>query len=182
MCLYNVTLPTERVSWNSAVVFVLFVFGVSRSPRSVWVEIPPFLLFLLFLSVTLPTERVSWNFFSIGGVFPPAESRSPRSVWVEIPFLFLWDGINTSRSPRSVWVEISALTFIFIQSVVTLPTERVSWNLLQSVLHQRQALSRSPRSVWVEMSSVSSTNAYTAVTLPTERVSWNTFSFSLGRY
>ena len=58
---FPVTLPTERVSWNFLLFFPLFLLVLSRSPRSVWVEI----IFLLVDSqptfVTLPTERVSWN-------------------------------------------------------------------------------------------------------------------------
>ena len=190
-----VTLPTERVSWNC----VQMKNGCLQR-------------------VTLPTERVSWNFSTVSVPLLFGTSRSPRSVWVEIRAshfgMFMW----LSRSPRSVWVEIVGREQAFVDYLshaphgacelkcsscvnkykiyfVTLPTERVSWNVLGEGTSSSHLQSRSPRSVWVEIvfwsiKAVTSGHAPHGacelkllygiyknitdwVTLPTERVSWN---------
>ena len=146
---------------------------MSRSPRSVWVEITLALITLDKIIVTLPTERVSWNNICVTVHNKYPESRSPRSVWVEIPFLFQSVFLVTSRSPRSVWVEISVVlnrrytvlghaphgacelkcvgcNQMGRNCTVTLPTERVSWNYCKERFY-----------------------TFLCVTLPTERVSWN---------
>ena len=81
---------------------------------------------------------------------------------------------SPSRSPRSVWVEILQVVLYSDIEVVTLPTERVSWNLYGSQTLPHFFLSRSPRSVWVEIFFVRKKHPERCVTLPTERVSWNT--------
>ena len=103
---FPVTLPTERVSWNFLLFFPLFLLVLSRSPRSVWVEI----IFLLVDSqptfVTLPTERVSWNLCK-NWKWLEISSHAPHGACeLKFPPLFLSLLIFLSRSPRSVWVEI----------------------------------------------------------------------------
>ena len=58
----EVTLPTERVSWNTDQFVGGKTWRWSRSPRSVWVEISKSATICGGTLVTLPTERVSWNF------------------------------------------------------------------------------------------------------------------------
>ena len=146
---------------------------MSRSPRSVWVEI------------NFKIDK-SFNFVS----------RSPRSVWVEMCVLDVlkisfdshaphgacelksnvdinitgskrhaphgacelkshsfrhFSAFNKSRSPRSVWVEILIVIDWDLGIIVTLPTERVSWNWERVSNEIWKTESRSPRSVWVEI-------------------------------
>ena len=145
---------------------------LSRSPRSVWVEINHANAILTLGYVTLPTERVSWNqCTTLTGCLTPGHaphgacelkwcwfyaqrfrytSRSPRSVWVEMFIHGQIRPLHMSRSPRSVWVEMICTTN-----------------------QPKNLKSRSPRSVWVEMQKTAKTNVNVKVTLPTERVSWN---------
>ena len=123
-----VTLPTERVSWNMDWYRINFIFAVSRSPRSVWVEISFYIGGIIPPIVTLPTERVSWNFrrcFCLWCfcVTLPTERVSWNSYRRDKP-----PDILLSRSPRSVWVEIVNSFYTNFFKFVTLPTERVSWN------------------------------------------------------
>ena len=151
--------------------------------------------------VTLPTERVSWNSDNSRWYFHLLRSRSPRSVWVEIQTPTCWKprlssnaphgacelkfvtyllrkSYKLSRSPRSVWVEIIYIFYSLHLFTVTLPTERVSWNINISSEREVKHMSRSPRSVWVEISKSATICGGTLVTLPTERVSWN-FSIAI---
>ena len=152
--------------------------------------------FVYLIPVTLPTERVSWNECQQVVVVLHCVSRSPRSVWVEIAFVVLQMPRNPCHAPHgacelklSIEVEkyervchaphgACELKCMFRFSfqwycLVTLPTERVSWNPLfhewrisksghaphgacelkfQSYTnHTSCGVSRSPRSVWVEI-------------------------------
>ena len=178
----------------------------SRSPRSVWVEIPIKILptvsctrhaphgacelkffltvfFVYSLYVTLPTERVSWNFFSSGGIIPPDVTLPTERVSWNRPIYYLNHLYFLSRSPRSVWVEILLFCDVFNHSMSRSP--RSVWVEIRRCWRNKKmtVASRSPRSVWVEIWWNAGDNGhFKEVTLPTERVSWNTFSFSLGRY
>ena len=196
VALNTVTLPTERVSWNCTQFLFLRRCHLSRSPRSVWVEITYSCSQRASKSVTLPTERVSWNFIfhfcgAICCVTLPTE-RVSWNVHFKIP-LFFWDGhaphgacelkcifkpkcdrFNMSRSPRSVWVEI--LYFIFAVRYVASRSPRSVWVEISDVfVVDFCVVSRSPRSVWVEMNWTNMIFSICIVTLPTERVSWNAF-------
>ena len=152
----RVTLPTERVSWNCRYLQCSRL-STCHAPHGAC-ELKYLITFsaVCFCFVTLPTERVSWNLvlpfcYAICCI----ASRSPRSVWVEIDSLYfrIWFDVShaphgacelkllysvlqfsfvTSRSPRSVWVEIFDGCLCVGICLVTLPTERVSWNF-QSV-------------------------------------------------
>ena len=112
-----------------------------------------FVMYLLrksYISVTLPTERVSWNFFFlIGGGFSPGHaphgacelkldssliqfkaspSRSPRSVWVEISFFLSAGGFPRHAPHGACELKFFIVFSVVFVGVVTLPTERVSWN------------------------------------------------------
>ena len=104
----RVTLPTERVSWNVSIYILRVFYWLSRSPRSVWVE----MIFqnhnLIMVYVTLPTERVSWNW-----------GRKE---------LHCYDNV-TLPTERVSWNCFFTGTLKDCSSV-TLPTERVSWNQL----------------------------------------------------
>ena len=77
-----------------------------------------------------------------------------------------------SRSPRSVWVEINKFPKHNHCLLVTLPTERVSWNVLVPLVVALVVVTLPTERVsWngIEPSPLLSK----IVTLPTERVSWN---------
>ena len=126
----NVTLPTERVSWNNFFINRQQNCTASRSPRSVWVEICYIFVKKKLQIVTFPTERVSWNNLHLLQ-FAPFHSHAPHGA-CELKSILFFGRNNSaeSRSPRSVWVEIC---YIFVKKklhFVTLPTERVSWNFI----------------------------------------------------
>ena len=136
-----VEIGIAQVKWNQ--------HCKSRSPRSVWVEIQSSTEICQLLQSRSP--RSVWVEMLCPKIYcQPYQSRSPRSVWVEIISPAFGTLKLKSRSPRSVWVEICKLSYCFRYNPVTLPTERVSWNIGN--------IKRSFQD-WV--------------TLPTERVSWN---------
>ena len=123
-------------------------------------------------------------------------SRSPRSVWVEICYVFVKKKLHFSHAPHGACELKFFIVFsVVFVGVVTLPTERVSWNenvkRIKAVklghaphgacelkfwpffVYSLYTVSRSPRSVWVEISAVVFVIVDFFVTLPTERVSWN---------
>ena len=146
--------------------------------------------------VTLPTERVSWNYFMYSNrIFyeshaphgacelkspmthwqaDKSKSRSPRSVWVEIVIFKMPKYLLYRHAPHGA-CELKSCTIALhtFYCIVTLPTERVSWNwtvffrcyrslghaphgacelkLIVSIWGSLVAPSRSPRSVWVEI-------------------------------
>ena len=53
--------PHGACELKLSIVFIQIFLNLSRSPRSVWVEIFQSVFFCYFFDVTLPTERVSWN-------------------------------------------------------------------------------------------------------------------------
>ena len=128
---------------------------MSRSPRSVWVEIIACPNSVIRFFVTLPTERVSWNVKKIIEAVAKIVSRSPRSVWVEMIFDSSGVGSIPSRSPRSVWVEI-LLFFLFHYSFGRhAPHGACELKLIIDIATFKCLWSRSPRSVWVEMANSS---------------------------
>ena len=102
------------------------------------------------------------------------ESRSPRSVWVEIVIFKMPKYLLYRHAPHGA-CELKSCTIALhtFYCIVTLPTERVSWNwtvffrcyrslghaphgacelkLIVSIWGSLVAPSRSPRSVWVEI-------------------------------
>ena len=102
----NVTLPTERVSWNNFFINRQQNCTASRSPRSVWVEICYIFVKKKLQIVTFPTERVSWNNLHLLQ-FAPFHSHAPHGA-CELKSILFFGRNNSaeSRSPRSVWVEI----------------------------------------------------------------------------
>ena len=148
---YWVTLPTERVSWNVAV-FVPLARHYSHAPHGacelkLWGAKGDVKSDL----VTLPTERVSWN-FALLIVIALMSGHAPHGA-CELKFgrKIYYCGKSKSRSPRSVWVEIVHCFSYRLSALVTLPTERVSWNVKFNDGDFVNTLSRSPRSVWVEI-------------------------------
>ena len=101
----------------------------SRSPRSVWVEIQPSILTTVLYNGHAPHGACELKFF---------QSATCSTIYL-------------SRSPRSVWVEIVHCFSYRLSALVTLPTERVSWNVKFNDGDFVNTLSRSPRSVWVEI-------------------------------
>ena len=96
----RVTLPTERVSWNWYNSDIVLFCSVSRSPRSVWVEIFILRYAKIQNRVTLPTERVSWNLHGAVSLFRLLRSRSPRSVWVEIQLQSKYAFLKVGHAPH----------------------------------------------------------------------------------
>ena len=169
----RVTLPTERVSWNEAYYCVDYNCCVTLPTERVsWNSVLTFIL--LQSVVTLPTERVSWNHSIVLYGFKAVTSRSPRSVWVEIR-LNVYSLLRFSRhAPHGACeLKFSYRRKKSADIFVTLPTERVSWNLYTTTGLSVVLSSRSPRSVWVEIFAVFFYCFRCRVTLPTERVSWN---------
>ena len=149
----RVTLPTERVSWNTVLPSLSPPSSKSRSPRSVWVEIIFLSYMPLSFNVTLPTERVSWNY----GVYCLC-------------------GYKGGHAPHGACELKSGIPLLRAAlHSVTLPTERVSWNAFMPCNTGEYLKSRSPRSVWVEIFLPTIQKSQFRVTLPTERVSWNVF-------
>ena len=149
---------------------------MSRSPRSVWVEIVFAAACQQYTVCHAPHGACELKCSLIHEcTHRKYGSRSPRSVWVEIINTYIairykishaphgacelkFNHISSagnncikSRSPRSVWVEMSAGISFINSSNVTLPTERVSWNLIVFIRNTVFVKSRSPRSVWVEI-------------------------------
>ena len=109
--------------------------------------------------VTLPTERVSWNYFMYSNrIFyeshaphgacelkspmthwqaDKSKSRSPRSVWVEIVIFKMPKYLLYRHAPHGA-CELKSCTIALhtFYCIVTLPTERVSWNLHCSGRHR----------------------------------------------
>ena len=123
-----VTLPTERVSWNCFHLLLQWCHTSSRSPRSVWVEIT-FSAYYCCRPCHAPHGACELKLFIFLSSFA-CPSHAPHGACELKWDKYIINSVNLmSRSPRSVWVEIF-LTFVLVTlSFVTLPTERVSWNL-----------------------------------------------------
>ena len=169
---------------------------MSRSPRSVWVEIDNEITQRGSILVTLPTERVSWNTGGIVDVIYLTLSRSPRSVWVEIfndsdrrkkeeshaphgacelKSTILQSGVQNfvSRSPRSVWVEMQLIQFLITLQLCHAPHGacelKLIWDLiLWQTIHVTLPTERVSWNDYDELEKI-----MREVTLPTERVNWN---------
>ena len=145
----QVTLPTERVSWNCE-----YAGLITNSPCHAPHGACELKFYIAFLQCGkyghAPHGACELKLIPITSIAICDKSRSPRSVWVEIVCVIISVKRITSRSPRSVWVEITCfLEGVMIQChaphgacelklflypklrkewFVTLPTERVSWN------------------------------------------------------
>ena len=149
-----VTLPTERVSWNQSKYAFLKVEVLSRSPRSVWVEI---LRKWRNVSVNwchAPHGACELKSFTALRTLTVMMSRSPRSVWVEILCRNVHCIGFESRSPRSVWVEIDTIVTLYCFAPCHAPHGACELKFSFSDMQKFKIESRSPRSVWVEIYTV----------------------------
>ena len=146
-----VTLPTERVSWNSYPVRcssinpshaphgacelkLLFYtnrmsFGVSRSPRSVWVEIKNNLEQYLFLTCHAPHGACELKYCLSVVKYYYVLCHAPHGA-CELKLYFLKSiYILPCHAPHGACeLKCYANSKRDLRVLVTLPTERVSWN------------------------------------------------------
>ena len=135
-----------EIIWGNA----LTVFATSRSPRSVWVEI----------CYVFVKKKLHFSHAPHGA----CELKFVVSVFVAVFVL--------SRSPRSVWVEIDISVIRSMRNLVTLPTERVSWNEAYYCVDYNCCVTLPTERVsWNSV--LTFILLQSVVTLPTERVSWN---------
>ena len=153
----NVTLPTERVSWNGKRLHMYHIH-----------------------IVTLPTERVSWNADTAHGTHLYFKSRSPRSVWVEIKnnleqYLFL-----TCHAPHGACELkycLSVVKYYYVLCHAPHGACELKLYFLKSIYifpcHAPHGACE------LKCYANSKRDLRVLVTLPTERVSWNNNSIAI---
>ena len=141
--------PRERVSWNCQRNLQFHQRPVTLHV-SVWVEMILITALGLFFCGHAPRERVSWNRESTQRIF----TRMSRSTWAcELKFKDLSIWVNALMTSRSTWACELKSFYSDRETKITrhAPRERVSWNVILSLLTKNFWKVTLHVSVWVEI-------------------------------